>query len=185
MMTEVRNFLASMASAGIDLPEREAAEALWLAIHMSGATASATGAARGGQATTAGPARTSTSPSTAASAAAKGSRASAPGVPIMHRSARDGIGGYSEHDVLPIRLSVPRELRRQLELQRALRPLKRAVTSRTDADLDEQTTAESSADAGSIVPVFVPATERWLSLALIVDASPSMILWEELAKELH
>ncbi len=39
-MTSIRNFLAGLEQAGVDVTEREAAEALWLAVNM--ATTSAT-----------------------------------------------------------------------------------------------------------------------------------------------
>ncbi|GAA3935159.1 hypothetical protein GCM10023085_15660 [Actinomadura viridis] len=69
-------------------------------------------------------------------------------------------------------------------LQRALRPLKRRVPSRTRRRLDEEATAARIADTGLWVPVLVPERERWLGVDLVVDTGPSMRLWRPLAEEL-
>ncbi|MFF5258173.1 SAV_2336 N-terminal domain-related protein [Actinomadura viridis] len=69
-------------------------------------------------------------------------------------------------------------------LQRALRPLKRRVPSRTRSRLDEEATAARIADTGLWVPVLVPERERWLGVDLVVDTGPSMRLWRPLAGEL-
>ncbi|MEV7010011.1 SAV_2336 N-terminal domain-related protein [Streptosporangium sp. NPDC051022] len=76
-----------------------------------------------------------------------------------------------------------------LEVQRALRPLKRRVESSRRRVLDENATADRiarTADRDSPwLPVMVPATERWLNLLLIVDSGPSMRMWRPLGRELH
>ena len=80
-------------------------------------------------------------------------------------------------------------LRNALGIQRAVRPLKRRVASRTLSVLDEEATANriaSQPSGGSHwLPVMVPASERWLSLALIIDTAPSMRMWLPLARELR
>ncbi|MET0135306.1 MAG: FxSxx-COOH system tetratricopeptide repeat protein [Kibdelosporangium sp.] len=65
-------------------------------------------------------------------------------------------------------------------LIRALRPLHRRARSRHDDDivLDEVATAERAVQDGLWLPVTTTAEQRWLDLTLVVDAGPSMALWE-------
>jgi cell division protein FtsZ len=75
-----------------------------------------------------------------------------------------------------------------LDIQRALRPLKRKVPARQDQVLDEDATAGQIADridARPWVPVFAPAQERWLSLAIVLDTGSAMSIWQPLAEELR
>lgn len=64
---------------------------------------------------------------------------------------------------------------------RALRPLRRHVPSPREDDLvfDEEATAERAAQDGLWLPETRRATEPWLDLSLVVDASPSMALWRQ------
>ncbi len=71
-----------------------------------------------------------------------------------------------------------------LELCRALRPLQRRVAARYAEEIDEFATAHRIAEARLWLPVLRPARERWLSLALVVDSSPSMGLWRPTVDEL-
>ncbi|MGV9851203.1 SAV_2336 N-terminal domain-related protein [Streptomyces sp. NPDC003442] len=70
-------------------------------------------------------------------------------------------------------------------LSRALRPLRRSVPSRTSFRVDETATAEWIAETGLPDVVLRPRPERWLSVALIVDDGPSMVLWQQLAAEVR
>ncbi|WAP55902.1 SAV_2336 N-terminal domain-related protein [Streptomyces sp. S465] len=70
-------------------------------------------------------------------------------------------------------------------LSRALRPLRRSVPSRTSFRVDETATAEWIAETGLPDVVLRPRPERWLSVALVVDDGPSMVLWQQLAAELR
>jgi WD40 repeat protein len=76
-----------------------------------------------------------------------------------------------------------------LAIQRALRPLKRRVPTRTAVTLDEEASAARIAGqprgTRPWVPVLAAGQERWLSLLLVVDTGPSMRLWQPLARELH
>ncbi|MFE4061419.1 SAV_2336 N-terminal domain-related protein [Streptomyces sp. NPDC059096] len=72
-----------------------------------------------------------------------------------------------------------------LNLLRALRPLKRRVPSARHVLLDEEATADRIADERLVLPLLVPAPERWLSLVLVADASPSMAVWQQLVDELR
>jgi hypothetical protein len=79
-------------------------------------------------------------------------------------------------------------LRHPQAIQRALRPLKRRIPSRRHRVLDEAATAARVADRPQgrpWAPVMVPAHERWLSLALVVDVGPAMSVWRPLVSELR
>ncbi|MGD3106413.1 SAV_2336 N-terminal domain-related protein [Streptomyces sp. YGL11-2] len=70
-------------------------------------------------------------------------------------------------------------------LTRALRPLRQSVPSRRAFALDETATADWIADTGLPDAVLRPERERWLSVALVVDDGPSMVLWQQLAAEIR
>ena len=79
-------------------------------------------------------------------------------------------------------------LNQTLRVQRALRPFKHRVPSRRQRVLDENATAEKIARRPlqrPWTPVMVPARERWLSLALVVDTGPAMAVWRPLVSELR
>jgi formylglycine-generating enzyme required for sulfatase activity len=76
-------------------------------------------------------------------------------------------------------------LRKSLELGRALRPLMRKVPSRTEIVLDEEATATQIAEGNFYTPVFCPAPERWLNLALVVEESPSTTIWQSTIAEVQ
>ncbi|MFJ9976043.1 SAV_2336 N-terminal domain-related protein [Streptomyces cyaneofuscatus] len=76
-----------------------------------------------------------------------------------------------------------RALRSPRALGRTLRPLRRTVDSRTEVVLDEHATVDRMAETGLPEPVLRPLPERWLSVALVVDDGPSMVLWRQLADE--
>ncbi len=86
---------------------------------------------------------------------------------------------------LPIRVPDAPSLREPLEFAKALRPLMRRVPSGRLTILDEVETANSTAQAGFCVPVLQSEPEPWLDLALVVDESPSMTLWQHTIGELQ
>ncbi|MGW0933596.1 SAV_2336 N-terminal domain-related protein [Streptomyces sp. NPDC002666] len=78
-----------------------------------------------------------------------------------------------------------RSLESQRALNRAMRPLRRTVGSRTDLVLDEAATVERMAETSLPEPVLRPRPERWLSAVLVVDDGPSMVLWQRYAAEVR
>lgn len=70
-------------------------------------------------------------------------------------------------------------LRDRLNITRALRPLKRFVTSRRadDVVIDEIATAERAVQDELWWPVTRQRRERWLDLTIVIDTAPSMALW--------
>ncbi|RII16010.1 hypothetical protein DSC45_15595 [Streptomyces sp. YIM 130001] len=88
---------------------------------------------------------------------------------------------------LPVGVPAATALPAPLELQRALRPLQRyrspAPPLRTV--LDETETAQRSALAGLVTPVFRGVTRADARLQLVMDASSSMRVWDRMFAELE
>ncbi|MFG2716145.1 SAV_2336 N-terminal domain-related protein [Streptomyces goshikiensis] len=70
-------------------------------------------------------------------------------------------------------------------LARALRPLKQPFPRGRELGLDIEETIALSARTEEVTPVLAPLPERWFQLDLVVDGSPSMQVWRELADDLH
>lgn len=85
----------------------------------------------------------------------------------------------------PLRLPRTASLDDPLALMRSLRPVGRRSIGGPGEELDEQLTVERSIERMVPSPVLRPAESRWLDLALVVDAHPSMLLWADLVDELR
>ncbi|REE95485.1 FxSxx-COOH system tetratricopeptide repeat protein [Thermomonospora umbrina] len=72
---------------------------------------------------------------------------------------------------------------RALQLGRALRPLRVGAASRTRWLLHEQETAQRIAETGVWQPEMRPEVERRLDMALVVDDSVSMVVWQRTVAE--
>ncbi|MCX4756068.1 SAV_2336 N-terminal domain-related protein [Kitasatospora purpeofusca] len=83
-----------------------------------------------------------------------------------------------------IRVTQPAALDGGLALARALRPLRRAVDAPGRATLDEEATAEATAETGILLPVWRPAQQPRFSVDLLVDTGATMAVWHRLAGEL-
>ncbi|MEO0377938.1 MAG: SAV_2336 N-terminal domain-related protein, partial [Cyanobacteria bacterium P01_A01_bin.17] len=95
---------------------------------------------------------------------------------------------YTEGDAkgstdLSFQVPDARSLREPLELARALKPLLRRVASGTAKVLDEEATVQRITDERVWAPVLKPTLEPWLDLVLIVDESPSMLIWQRTVLE--
>ncbi|MFJ2263461.1 SAV_2336 N-terminal domain-related protein [Streptomyces sp. NPDC087844] len=86
---------------------------------------------------------------------------------------------------LPVRVPEGKALDDELELGRALRPLRRRQLSRHRMELDEERTATELAETRLPDVVQRPVQERWLHLVLLVDDGLSMLLWHRLGAELR
>ncbi|MFF2524517.1 SAV_2336 N-terminal domain-related protein [Streptomyces liangshanensis] len=73
----------------------------------------------------------------------------------------------------------------ELALGRALRPLKRRRPGQRATELDEAATVAAQADTDTPQLVLRARPERWLRLALVIDAGLSMALWERHCAELQ
>ena len=60
----------------------------------------------------------------------------------------------------------------------------RKVTSRKNMIFDEHATVHNIAETDTWIPVLQPDRSHWLDVVLIVDESPSMIIWYETISEL-
>jgi hypothetical protein len=101
----------------------------------------------------------------------------------LRRPVRD-IGPTLGKEAVAVRAPGAPALVGQLNLARALRPLKQTVPSRHQMLVDEEATANRIADAGLWIPALQPAPTRWLELALVVDGYQSMSIWQETITEL-
>ncbi|MEV6592967.1 FxSxx-COOH system tetratricopeptide repeat protein [Streptomyces acidicola] len=77
----------------------------------------------------------------------------------------------------------PGALRDPLRFARSLRPLNRRVRSRHRHTMDEEATAVRSAELGRWSPVLVDVPDRWFEVALVVEQSVSMAVWQGVAAE--
>jgi hypothetical protein len=183
----IEQFIATLGALDPEPTAEELADALWLADKLSrsdtgpGAGTTSAGAAPppglGDRLGGPDPDPTATSGAAAPASAEVMSQAGAPvGLfpPTKGRSSSD----------LARAPTVP-ALSPALPLARALRPLRRDVLSRTETELDEEATAQRVAEMGIWEPVIRPAPERWLDLALVVDAGVSMVVWQRTVVELR
>jgi hypothetical protein len=178
-MQALTRLLNGVVAAGTGLTSSEIADALWLAMHMDGFTG---GVQPAGHA----PAE-HLPPGKEEAVSWEPEDAPRAGVTVPAGApvpATFYAGQTATREARPVSLPVTRELRRPLAIQRELRPLSRTVAGRT-AVLDEAATVAGIAQSGAVIPALVPARERWLDLALVVDDSPSMVLWQNKASELR
>ena len=73
----------------------------------------------------------------------------------------------------------PQPIRDPLALPRALRRLKQIRAPGQSFVVDMDATVESTADAGRLMTVFTRPLERALDLALVIDGSLSMRIWDD------
>ena len=108
----------------------------------------------------------------------------------------DGLGLYSpppstvektakttKKKGIPFQTPTAPALRRTLAIGRSLRPLMRKVDSYTQKVLDEDATAEQTAEQRFCMTVVKPEAERWLEVALVVEDSASSFLWQEVIRD--
>ncbi|MEO1403962.1 MAG: SAV_2336 N-terminal domain-related protein, partial [Cyanobacteria bacterium J06635_1] len=84
---------------------------------------------------------------------------------------------------IPFQTPIAPALRKTLAIGRALRPLMRKVESYTQTVLDEDATAERTAEQQFCMTIIRPAQERWLELTLVVEESASSFLWQETIRD--
>ena len=69
-------------------------------------------------------------------------------------------------------------LRESMALLKALQPLIRLVPSATEQALDVPKTVKAIAETELCLLKFRPVPEPWLELAVVVDVTPSMVIWQ-------
>ncbi|MEU9978891.1 SAV_2336 N-terminal domain-related protein [Streptomyces sp. NPDC051014] len=180
----IGELFAALEESGANAGAEELAEILWLAARIDGGSGRPPAHQ---QDTTPGP---NTPPLHDPQSPPSASTAGAAGLEERFYSAADmadaATGAVRAVDLVRVRRAA--SLRDRLEVMRALRPLRRAALghgSLAQSELDEELTVRSSIEHCLPIPVFRPRRGRWLSLALVIDAHHSMLLWHDLVAELR
>ncbi|MFE5627481.1 SAV_2336 N-terminal domain-related protein [Streptomyces virginiae] len=185
----VRELAALLRAAGLDPSAEELADALWLAGHIRGPRPALPGT-RGPDtdADPEDPAAEPAEPARADTDAEDPVRLYAPGA----HHAGEAEGGTPEESPeeygIPVRVPGAAALPRILDVQRALRALQRhrPPAPPTRLVIDESATADASARAlGLLIPVLRPESRREATVRLVMDASPSMAVWQDMFEELR
>ncbi|MET9669668.1 SAV_2336 N-terminal domain-related protein [Streptomyces sp. NPDC006475] len=187
---DFRRILAALGGIGVDPTAREAVEALWLAARIAecaddGAREPTQRSALADEASAA-PPRAPLEPGSTPRPPVSPSRAGAQrlGPATLHTSPPTGAASRTDTPAVAVRVPAAPALTGELDLLRALRPLKRQVPSRHRVVLDEIATAERSAEERLFLPTTRPDPDRWFSLVIVMEASPSMTVWHSLVSEL-
>ncbi|WP_405788681.1 SAV_2336 N-terminal domain-related protein [Streptomyces sp. NBC_01367] len=186
----VRELAALLLAAGLDPSAGELADALWLAGHIGGPGQPAPGGPDPG-----GPRSAPEDPGGEPAGPVRAeAEADAPvGLYAPGAARADGADGQRpgespEEYGVPVRVPGAAALPRILDIQRALRALQRhrPPGPPTRLVIDEGATAEASARAlGLVIPVLRPESRREATVRLVMDASPSMAVWQDMFEELR
>jgi hypothetical protein len=185
------NQLVAALGQGLGLTSKEIADVVWLALQMQTPESALKGTEKAPSSTIEPAPRQSKSTASEASNLfserdrTKDAQSSKSPRAELHMpdSSIDGQGGFESG--LPLKVPDARSLREPLSLAKSLKPLLQKVTAGLSAELDEVATVERIADEGIWLPVLKPALEPWLDLALVVDESLSMHLWQQTIAELQ
>ncbi|MGZ9933330.1 SAV_2336 N-terminal domain-related protein [Streptomyces sp. NC-S4] len=187
----VRELAALLLAAGLDPSAGELADALWLAGHIGGPGARP---APGGPEPGGPPAAPEEPGGEPVEPVRADPEADAPVGLYAPGAARPGgadgepPGESPEEYGVPVRVPGAAALPRILDIQRALRALQRhrPPGPPTRLVIDEAATAEASARAlGLVIPVLRPESRREATVRLVMDASPSMAVWQDMFEELR
>ncbi|MGK5642103.1 SAV_2336 N-terminal domain-related protein [Streptomyces sp. URMC 126] len=87
----------------------------------------------------------------------------------------------------PVRVPSAASLPGLLGLQRALRPLRgyRPLAAPPRGPLDEEATADRAARTGVVHPAYRRGERQAAAMQLLMDASPSMVVWERMLDEME
>lgn len=185
--------ISRLRGAGLDPDQRQLCDALWLARWTTPAREEDDGggeeAARDGHGVVPRVARTvgsdSALPGEGVQSPAPADPAGGEGRVSLYPVPR---GGSSRAAAMPVGVPAAPALPAPLELQRALRRLQgyRSPAPPSRVRLDEEATAELSAQAGGLIlPVHRAVTRRDARLQLVLDASSSMRVWHRMFDELE
>lgn len=83
----------------------------------------------------------------------------------------------------PVSVPAGRALAGKLQMTRALRPLRQRWPSPTELVLDEQGTAEATAEMRFLYPVFRPMDQRWYDVEVVLEDEPDIGIWYETVRE--
>ncbi|WP_327416272.1 SAV_2336 N-terminal domain-related protein [Streptomyces sp. NBC_01233] len=185
----VRELAALLRAAGLDPSAEELADALWLAGHIRGPGPAAP-RARGPEPDpdAEDPAGKPVEPEREEADADDPVRLYASGARRPGGAEGDRPEESPEEYGVPVRVPRAAALPRILDIQRALRALQRhrPPGPPTRLVIDEPATAEASARAlGLVIPVLRPESRREATVRLVMDASPSMAVWQDMFDELR
>ncbi|WP_406737819.1 SAV_2336 family protein [Streptomyces sp. NBC_00853] len=186
----VRELAALLRAAGLDPSAGELADALWLAGHIGGPGQAAPGGPDPGgpQSAPEDPGGEPAGPVRAEAEADAPVGLYAPGAARADGADGQRPGESPEEYGVPVRVPGAAALPRILDIQRALRALQRhrPPGPPTRLVIDEGATAEASARAlGLVIPVLRPESRREATVRLVMDASPSMAVWQDMFEELR
>jgi type VI secretion system protein ImpC len=191
-MTEaLTHLLAALRAARVDVAAEDVADAIWLTLCRDKVAESAplpdesvapTPAETPPSARDETPAQRPEPPvSPAPAPSAPEAKAAVGGELYLPRSLPGGTGVGGQAIRSPTGAALPGAL----ALARALRPLRQRVPSRTRMVFDDLETVRRVAEEGIWLPALRPARDRWLDVALVVDAGASMGVWRSAAVELR
>ncbi len=84
-----------------------------------------------------------------------------------------------ENMVLPVNIPEAVALRNRREISRSLRPLMRKVPSQHRTEIDEEATIIQIAETQTWNPVVKPQPERWLELAIVIEVTSLLEIWQK------
>jgi formylglycine-generating enzyme required for sulfatase activity len=182
----IEQLIQALSRAGVTLDYRQLEEALWLAGAWSAARAGDAAESRAADSPTTADA-TTTGPSDQPPVFPEKPQPPPAGQSEVARAAvyptittpASGAAARATRASLPGAPALPDALR----ISRALRPFSRRTKSRQVFVLDEEATVNRSAESGYTTIVSRPARERWFEVALVVEDSPSMVVWRQTARE--
>ncbi|MFB2837795.1 SAV_2336 N-terminal domain-related protein [Floridanema evergladense] len=99
-------------------------------------------------------------------------------VPLYSRNSQSPSPSFDNQELLPFPVPNAIAIRNSQEILRSLRPLMQRVPSPTLSLLDEDATVEYIAQTELWFPQCKPKQEPWFELTFVVDASPSMLIWQ-------
>jgi hypothetical protein len=170
------DLLRALQSAGLSLDAEGARDSLWLALRIAerqNASGVALGEARGD---------TAGAPRPGPDGEDRETGAAADSLEEVLRIAGEAGAAVP---VRRLRLASPPSLPGSRTLGRAFQPLRRETPSPSGFFIDMEETVRRAAEEDLWVPVLRPAPERWLSLALVVERSLSMAVFQGVVRELR
>lgn len=93
--------------------------------------------------------------------------------------------GKLPQKALPISIPDPDILDETLPLVRALKPILKQIDSQFFSSVNEAETVERIAETDIWSPILEPDQEPWYEVALVIDSSPAMDLWQRLIQDIR
>ncbi|NYJ32872.1 tetratricopeptide repeat protein [Nocardiopsis aegyptia] len=175
----IEDFIRALQRAGVDTDAVALADTLWLCGSMAD-----------GEDTNLEPAPTgpradpSAGPGNGMLSAEEVAEDSPIGSVPQGRDVFDSSGGAGSRAAVAGHAGRSAALPNGLAVARALRPLKRRFPQGREVVLDAEATVQAYVHTQDLTPVLSVLPERWFHLDLVVDQSPSMQVWQDVAGEL-